>query len=339
MHLPGLKAESLFEKAKDLIHTQYIDPFGERLLGLWEALLLRHGCHALVLTSVTEMAQQAKAEKAPASDKVRAFVQFSRLVLNFSEPDAQAFFEEVIKLAQEIDREALDQIGVLDALTVGFAGWSKPDRTLAACQAFRFVTDVAIRLRHEEHFPWDEAVRCVVRLSPPAAFASISRWSDQAIQTHEHTLPVLISELDHLKLLMPSSAVALLALLRRTPNPLLRALAASTSRAPSETLFTPILELANDCLVNTAPLERLSDGKIILNAAEETRCPLNHPILKRLRDTISFLDQLELVQSGLEEPLPREANRLDVSTRRFVTKVAIEEAAHQARADSDRFHA
>jgi hypothetical protein len=332
LHLPGIDPEKLFQKAYGLVQTRYHDPFAERLVGLWEELLLRPKCHDLILKGVVDKSEEAKAEKAPGSDKVRAFINFSRLVVNFSESDAQILFEEVIKLAQEIGREALDQIGVLEALAVHHAAWSEPNKVLAACQAFRFITDVAIRLRDEEHFPWDDAVRCLSRLSPPTALASISRWSDQGIRTHKYTLPPLILQLDSLKLLTADVSVALLALLEHRENQLLRTLSTSASSAPNESWAGPIEELARDCLLNTDPLERRADAKLILDAIKKVGRPSKRLILKQLAEVVSFLGRGKLATKGTANPPERKRKLLDVSGRSFRTTAEVEDAVRQARA-------
>jgi hypothetical protein len=330
MHLSDLPIKPLFKKAQELVKTRYSDPFGDQLRPLWEELLVRSECHDLILQEVSQKATETKSAKAPASEKVRAYLNFSRLTLNFSEPDAQAFFEQVITLAQEIDREALDQIGVLDALATHFTHWPKDRKTAAACQAFRFVTDVALRLEGEEHFPWDDAVRCLARLSPEAAFASISQWSDKAIRTHEFTLSTLLLELNRIEVLPVECSVALLALLERKPSDLLSALAKSPASQAKWLLAAE--ELARDCLLDAAPVERQKDGELITKAIEAAGRSAEGAMLLHLKDLLAFLSRPPVSVAKREEDQEsnKEKQLLDLSGRIFLTPAAIEQAVKDA---------
>src|SRR6185437_6752692 len=218
MHLNGASWDALWSKASNLASPTYSDTFGHHLLPLWEFLLLRLESRDFVLGSVTDRMPALRKAREPGSEKVNAAVKFSQLVLNFSEPDARTFFEDAVKLAQEIDREAINQIGVLDALTTHFASWNEDARRIAAPTSVNVLTDVAVRLRNEDHFPWDECVTLLVKLHPPTALAAVSRWSDQGIREHEKNLEHFLGEAQRLEAISPELATSLLALIPYVPN-------------------------------------------------------------------------------------------------------------------------
>jgi hypothetical protein len=191
MHLNGGSWEALFAKASGLASPGYSDPFGRHLLPLWRFLLLRLDSRDFVLRSLVERTPALRTVREPATDKVDAAVEFSRLALIFSEPDARTFFEDAISLAQEIDREAMNQIGVLEALSTHFASWHEHARKTAAPALANVLTDIAQRLRNQEYFPWSKCINSLVRLHPPTALAALSRWSDQGIQDHAGSMPIV----------------------------------------------------------------------------------------------------------------------------------------------------
>jgi hypothetical protein len=86
MHLNGASWEALFTKASRLASPGHSDPFGQHLLPLWRFVLLRHESRDFVLRSVVERTPALRTAGEPATDKVEATIEFSRLVLGFSEP-------------------------------------------------------------------------------------------------------------------------------------------------------------------------------------------------------------------------------------------------------------
>jgi hypothetical protein len=98
--LNGGSWEALFAKASGLASPGYSDPFGRHLLPLWRFLLLRLDSRDFVLRSLVERTPALRTVREPATDKVDAAVEFSRLALIFSEPDARTFFEDAISLAR-----------------------------------------------------------------------------------------------------------------------------------------------------------------------------------------------------------------------------------------------
>jgi hypothetical protein len=171
----------LYERASGLAKTKYEDPFARRLVPLWSGLLMRGDAQDFVLKELTFKLKQVKHAKEPASEKVTACAEFSRLVFNFSEKDAQALFEQAVAFSQEIDLEAFDQIGTLASLSKHSSSWDVEECGKRARQAADVFTEIAERLRDQEYFPWEGCIQAVARLNPPTALAVVSRWSDQGI--------------------------------------------------------------------------------------------------------------------------------------------------------------
>jgi hypothetical protein len=333
MHLNGLSAQKLFAMAKSLGEGRSTDPFGDRLMDLWNDLLLRGDCRAFVLASVVEKAATAKVQRVAASSKVRAFVEFSRLLLNFSEADAKVYFEEAVAQAQDLDREAFDQIEVLSALTKHFAAWDSIARTEIACRAFGFITDVGEHLRDEEHFPWSASVRALSRLSPPVALAAIARWADQGLTEHSDTLLPFIRELLALGMLPPSCAVALLVLLDSLDHTLVEEILKSSSASDGGAHDQLAEQLSADCLLNIPVSDRDAVSDAIIANSKSTAGLSQQTALDLLKQTAPLLAARQRSGHAQQDAHPRDDEpQLDLSGRKFVTVSDVERGISDARA-------
>ncbi len=265
MHLQGVGVEQLYQHAELITKGRYADAFANGSYTVWQELLLRKSMHATLCDVVAKHAQEARHVRTGAQDKTNAFIKFSRLLLNFSEDDARALFERAIEIAQEVDREALNQIEFIATLSKNLG--DEPDeswRSHAVAHA-RFVTDVAIRLEGEGHFPWQEAVVGIVNLAPDVALAAIGQWQDEGIAGLQETLPTWLRELvDHHE--QPVElACAFQILLQESPTELVSHLA-QIAAAQHPISIAALDMLASDCLLHVPPDMRERHAEVILEA-------------------------------------------------------------------------
>jgi hypothetical protein len=327
MHLRGASWKALFTKAAGLASFDYNDPFAHRLVPLWRFLLLRDESRDFVLQSLAERRDGIRLAREPASDKVNAAIEFSRLSLNFSEPDARAFFEEAVVLAQQIDREAMNQIEVIHALTAHSTKWNEKAKKAAVTIAVNVFTEIAERLRNEEHFPWEGSMNCLVRLHAPTALAAASRWSDQGTHGLSESLLLFLEKVTRLGGLSPSAATSLLTLVDYAPNQL-KAGIVNGLRSIDEIPANLVLgELAAECLLLENPGHIAAQAKVLLDAAK----PLKGNRLstfRRLAETYQYLDARK------SRPLRAKAEKHTVPSlvgQRFITQAAIEAEYSAAR--------
>ncbi len=265
MHLQGVAVEQLYQQAELITKGRYADAFANRSYAVWQELLLRKSMHATLCDVVAKHALEARYVRTGAEDKTNAFIQFSRLLLNFSEDDARALFERAIEIAQEVDREALNQIEFIATLSKNLGDEPNESWKFSAVAHARFVTDVAIRLEGEEHFPWQEAVVGLSNLAPEVALAAIAQWQDEGVAGLQETLPTWLRELvDHHE--QPSAlACAFQILLPEPPVELVGHLARmAAAQRPISTVTLDML--ASDCLLHAPPGEREQYAKTISEA-------------------------------------------------------------------------
>jgi hypothetical protein len=331
MHLDGLPWEPLFAKASALASLGYNDPFGSHFLPLWRFLLLRPDARDFVLESLVERSPLIRAAKEPATSKVDAAVEFSRLALTFSEPDARTFYEDAISLAQEIDREAIDQIGVLECLTKHSASWSATAKKSIAPLLVNVLTDIAVRLRDQDHFPWEECVNSLVRLHSPIALAAVSRWADQGIEEYPRNLRHFLKEAARLDLIPPAVAAALLILDPIVPSRL-RLDVVLKLKTGSETLTGETVNLlAEDILLHEGATLIGTEASGFIEAASSLGVKVQKDAYQRLIETHQYLKLGKLI----EKPSKTEKSSIPgLKGKTFLTTAEIEgEYASARRAD------
>jgi hypothetical protein len=323
MALPNSSPATLLGKASAIMHDRYKDAFGSDLSGLLEHLTLRPSEHSLVQQLATVKTSEIKNLAAASSDKVRAFVRFSRVVLRVSRPDAELLFSTAIELAKEIDWEAMHQIEVLCALTVSGAD-SVLNRQGTAIDVFRFISWAAECLSDQERFPWSDAVTALARLAMPVALASIARWADDGTISFERTLPPLLQR-GAGGTLGPEAVTGLAILLEAPDSIVVEAILQAIRGTESERNVHE--ELARDCLLHARPWDRLDLGRLILSHAGSAATHASHD-LSRLQEAVAFLEELR--PSGGDSsngadagprPIHRNETRadVDISGRRFTT--------------------
>jgi hypothetical protein len=328
MHIKGLSLAHLYEHAESIAKGKYDDAFASRSVAVWEELLLCPSMHQTIVDAISARSAKLQVLRTGARSKADTLIKFCRLVLNFSEADAKALFEKAMEIVQEIDREAMIQIEFVAGLVAKHGLFTHAvGRGLAAPYA-AFITDVAIRLEGEEHFPWNKAAEGLTNLAPEVGLAAISQWQDEGIATLSETLPVVAANLAKSprdKLLL---SLALLSLLPQPPSTLIQTLAEVAAIAEGRLAVDVFEALASHCLLHILPRGRVSVGKLLLAAIPNGLA--TGPIVARLRETVAFSKEPETDPSGsIFEPAAQIAFRPDAD---FTTASGIVAAITDAKA-------
>ncbi|MEJ0040694.1 MAG: ABC transporter ATP-binding protein [Rhizomicrobium sp.] len=303
MHVNGLSVSHLYAHAETITAGKYDDAFASRSVAVWEELLLRPSMHQAIVDGITARAEKLRHVRTGAKTKADALIKFSRLVLNFSEGDARALFERTIEIVQEIDREAMVQIEFVAGLATKQGVFThEVGRALAAPYA-AFVTDVAIRLEGEEHFPWEKATEAICNLAPEVGLAAISQWQDEGIAALNDTLPVFASSVARLPLDKLLLSCALLVLLPNAPTSLFRTLGDVACTADAKAAASAFEMLASYCLLHVPPGSRTHIGQLILKAIPSGLA--TGPNVARLRETVSFCEEPDSVLKDRAEAEPQ----------------------------------
>lgn len=221
---------------------------------LFNRLAATSSLHSELILKITQAATQAKEEKTRASDRMRALSGFATNLIPISQADAKVVYGWAATVADELDTEAVHQIGTLHKLIERGQFGPTTDKRNLALSVSEFVADAALRLEDEENFPWPEAMTSIARLDVPIALASVSRWDDSGLVGIHQTLPHVITEGLQQSFLSKSQAASLAILVEHPSRKLLQSL---LSKPSGECNFEPSQlaeEIARDMVIGRIAL-------------------------------------------------------------------------------------
>lgn len=286
--VPGIDCIALLDKATTLAIGRFDDSFASKQIPLWNTFRVRPAHASELIKRVALSAEALKTQAVASSDKVASLIRLSRLALHISRDDAKPLFEQAITIAKELDREAIDQIDFVAACARPAApGLDTPDRKRIAGNLFVFTNGAAVRLEHEERFPWGAALDGMAHLSTSVALSAISRWADDGLADLSHTLPDFLRTSLKQRHLPVGVVSALTLLLRYVESDLDDELAkGALDLSLSQEL---VEELARDVLLMRTASTRRERGKAVLATASELDWTRGHWV-SRLRRTVEFLE-------------------------------------------------
>jgi len=177
LFLGGMPIDQLYERCMGTA-SEKPNNFLSRDALILSVFRMSSSFHPQFMTHIAKAAAGVRSLSTRATDKVDELVGLARLVLPISRPDAQAYFNEAVTIAKEIDEEAIDQIGfsssLVDVLT---RNGPRHDPVLASKFA-TFAAAASIRLEGHEGFSWKRVVQGLVGLHLPTALSSAARWMD-----------------------------------------------------------------------------------------------------------------------------------------------------------------
>ncbi|RYD50763.1 MAG: ATP-binding protein [Sphingobacteriales bacterium] len=309
---------SLYQNAYSIAVPQSNDPFGTRLSHLWKSLIIRNESQSLVINEISSRSKELESLREPASDKVDAAIEFSRISLSFSKDDAQAFFEQAIELSKDIDTESFEQIKIIDHLAKDAPLCEQNNNTIHGLAAANFITDVAERMRNHEHFPWEESVSAITRLSPHVAVTALSSWEDQGLKSLKYNIETFLKRALELKELTSSTIAALIPLTSKPSNDLICLIINDLSKGPVSVFSNTVELLAEDFLRN-AP----SDANNLIEAIQSSGVKLSGENLEKLRTTFNFIANLPLKSDTIPLSEYGKVPNIDCKGLKFTTPEAV----------------
>ena len=164
--------------------------------------------HHSLVDDLSATAEATRTMRIGANEKTEALVRYARYMKPLSGPDATAIFNSAIEAANELDREIMAQISLLNRLVRrGVGHFEDPRKT--ALRFSNIVADAAIRLEGYDHFPWNDAMTALARLDVPLALANLARWHDEGIAGLWETLAAVLKTAVTSRTIRPPQAAAL----------------------------------------------------------------------------------------------------------------------------------
>jgi hypothetical protein len=164
------------------------------LLILAHRLARLAGGQARALDLAREAFDLASREREDAEQKTKTLIQLARAVLPASLPEARAYFDEAVAASGKIGSENLARWQAILHLgeTAARGDHDDPETAYRFARAAELTYDFVTR---DKHFDWEHTVETLVDLSPPSAFAILSRWLDRRFGREERLLPVMVDRL------------------------------------------------------------------------------------------------------------------------------------------------
>lgn len=279
----------------------------------------RSNVHGKLTEYVNRWMSSIALRKISSSEKANSYLALATLVENVSNETSEYIFSKAFVVLEEIDYHELSLLSIFDKLTkiVG-AAMSEDESRSAAVSLASFGTDVAMRLREYDHFPWAELSRAIGRLNAPVALATASRWEDEDLGINTETLQVILHEGIRNKQIPVTYAAANRYLAERTSTELISEIALVSGNSESNTRCV-IQEILAECealLNDTAPrpeidtaLMQMNTGPTLgrwtrylkarieflrnLSAENDSTVPINFNLSEYEHRKVELLDSLE----------------------------------------------
>lgn len=190
------------------VHGHWRSGQGPPHEGVLVRLGLRQELHGALLEDLAAVAAETRGLRIGAGEKARTLVEVARQLLLVSAADAAQVFGAAVEAAAELDREAVAQLRLLEALVArGVEGF--PDARATARLLSDVAADAAIRLDGEDAFAWRDAMAALARLEPALALANAARWDAEGLARLDELLPPLLKTTLQTGSVSPARAAAL----------------------------------------------------------------------------------------------------------------------------------
>ena len=209
--------------------------------------------HGDLLERFTSTSDAMRRERIGAREKSHALAAIATTLISISPDDAEVVFQQAVEIASGLDEESAHQIRVINSLVGNGHAAFKENRRVHASAAAEIVNDAAIRLRHSENFPWEEAISSIARLDVSTALASVARWDDGTVENLRSTMPSVILVGLETSYFNCAQAAALLTLHDHVPLQLLTAIIECAEKESDSAAFELVNEFSYDSVVGRVP--------------------------------------------------------------------------------------
>ena len=341
----GIENDVLLSKSLGLF-GRWFGAFNPDVVRVLSRATFSRSLHSTIISKASGFADEIRAARTTAGEKVTALLSLVRLVEPISREDARALFIAAHQITEEIDIDSMHRLKAISALAhsanTGATGVSAQEGRLSAATLWSVVTDSAIRLSGQEGFPWKEVTSALVELDFPLACAAICRWEDSGVVARDTTLPVLIEVALRRKLLSAAHTAPLLSLLNTASAEVLSALSKSVYDSNADTRIAITEEIARDELLRFGHGDR-PEVTQSLTACVDREPP--GPWLQELTDTNLHLSEWDRIgtQATVAKNGPKsddkasERERLPVPESSYKSEVAICNAVRACRRLGDKY--
>ncbi len=236
------------------------DGFHEQQAELCEILLHDPAMQSVVAAELETKSSEISMFSMKATEKSEYLVSVARVFLGFSRENAAAVYTDALKIAEEVDLEAIDVLHALCRIIKRERPDSPSTRKLVGDFA-RLVRFSGNLLQSEDGFPQKEAVAAMTWANPPVAAMTVSRWSDEGFVDGDDDLQTFLSCAIEMDWLEPSDAFVLAQILRALPTSVEAKILERTKGMTDAAADGILTEVAKQMILDTTPhsQDRASD--------------------------------------------------------------------------------
>ena len=282
--VPEMNLTSLLSTCLE-VFGERCDPMGSDEIAVASVFGLNNSSHSKIMEVLNKRAQQIIRIKTVAREKIDALLDMSRFVAQVSQDDARGLFNEAHRITEELDTEAIYQIRTIAAMAVRATSAIDPGKRRQVAENIRsFITDAAIRLSGEDHFPWAHSVESIAALDLPLAMAATARWQDADLVRLDSSIPTLIGVGLRNQIFSAAECSAFLNLFAFAETTLIKGIADTIGVLPAVERVKIIDELARQELFRLRPRQEVFES-LKVNGANAGRGPW----YDSLETTITFI--------------------------------------------------
>ncbi|WP_319496013.1 hypothetical protein [uncultured Cohaesibacter sp.] len=137
---------------------------------------------SIAAETLEQKAKEVRRLHVRATEKSEYLLSIARVFMDFSKDHASAFFSDALKIAEEIDLEALDVLHALCRVVKRERPDTSETRELL-CAFARVIRHAGELLDSEDGFPLEEALEAISFSNPPVGAMTASSWGDEGFTT------------------------------------------------------------------------------------------------------------------------------------------------------------
>lgn len=238
--------------------------FDDHHARLCKVLLHSPSMHSSVAEALDQKSEKIRVLRAKATEKSEHLVSIARVFLDFSRDNASAVFSDALKIAEDVDLEAIDVLHGLCRIVKRERHDTFNTRELIGAFA-RLVRHSGDLLQSEEGFPLEEALAAITKSNPPVAAMTASRWGDEGFSNGCSIIRVFLSNVLEMGWLGSPDAFALSQLLGDLPSSIEDRVLDALVGSPEVVIDRLLTELVERKILETTPY---NDAHVPVNLVE-----------------------------------------------------------------------
>ncbi|WP_282611335.1 hypothetical protein [Pelagibius sp. Alg239-R121] len=219
---------------------------------LCKALLHNPLMHSPVAETLDQKSEQIRVLRAKATEKSEYLISIARVFLDFSRDNASVVFSDALKIAEEVDLEAIDVLHALCRIVKRERCDTLEARKLIGAFA-RLVRHSGDLLESEDGFPLEEALAAITKSNPPVAAMTASRWGDEGFSTRCSEIRVFLFNALEMGWLSSVDAFALSQVLGNLPSSIEDKVLDALVGSPEGIVDRLLTELVEQKILETTP--------------------------------------------------------------------------------------